>query len=1050
MQELEAQRILERIRSYSKTKPKKTWGAPVVPAEGVRRSLSRPLLAETNKAVKAANDEYRKQHSVNTQLVMEGKFDEQAYYQDFPAGAGAGGAAGTASGHPPAMAPLNATRAGAALFSPMGSPGRPVHLSGAGAISPGYYHQQHHMATAAAAAAGGGMGSVHDAMHAAAGQPALPGADDRVPPGYISKLEQEVEHLKHAVEILLTAKPRSGGNGGSLFGSNTPLRPMRKGQQFDLAGLISPAGGGGGGGGGDMSPGVPATGLAAGDDAVRNILSEAKKAEERVLAMEKKRIRASLNTANMKQAIKLGVQVTPPRGGGGGGLSSTSRGGAAAAGEEDGSGGSPSGQGGATGASTHRRSRLASEGSNGGEEGEGQLDDAGERQDEDSTHGAAAGGGLSSSRAGASSRSKRLTSAAASARRGRQHQQQEQHQQGESGGSAGGKRASSAPAEGKEGGGAGGLSFVPRSGRKGHGEEEQHKMSISKRRAEEDRLRREAEEKAVLDFHFIAKPVPETTKRSQFLQVLAEQEERRRQEHAERSAKLAESIKPFKELMEHEAAMRSRMSAKKSKIELEMTKELKETRKFKANPVPAATANPDGAYMALIKREQERPIRVATMARALQASSTLPERMALALEEEKRRKAEREARLAAEQAAEKREARFRSNGMPDFQSMHAGFFATLNDTRKNFAPTASQPFSFDSKERQAAESARKLERLHEFELTTSRSEELRARARSGSVKRTAAGGSAESNLGASAFSLGGGGAGGKDGTAMDGTSRSMGAAPPAPPPGGGGRGRSGAAEMPISEKLAASHAPAAAMTRAVQLRMLETQRRVRERQEQEQKAAKEEEDRLEKLRMATRVMAPIVQKFEAERNPVPLAWQSNTSAATAVVTSATLAREKFERESRQRAAENKARIESAQQARPLLMLRSSVDMQREAARTEALMTVAKRLSQAAAATAGSGHAGMGSSFSSHKYQQQYYGESYHEEDGGAGREEDGQDVEDAILRAEQYAHSQQAADAAEASARAAWRQLVQAGAGTEHTFSEEDKELLGIMPPYNS
>lgn len=118
--------------------------------------------------------------------------------------------------------------------------------------------------------------------------------------------------------------------------------------------------------------------------------------------------------------------------------------------------------------------------------------------------------------------------------------------------------------------------------------------------------------------------------------------------------------------------MKARAAAARARLELAVTKELTEARKFRALPVPNTTRNPDGSYQKLVAREKDRPQRVASAARALAASASLPPRMALAEETEKRRRAEREARARAQETASKRVSRFKANGMPDFAQAHGG------------------------------------------------------------------------------------------------------------------------------------------------------------------------------------------------------------------------------------------------------------------------------------------------------------------------------------------------------------------------------------------
>jgi hypothetical protein len=469
------------------------------------------------------------------------------------------------------------------------------------------------------------------------------------------------------------------------------------------------------------------------------------------------------------------------------------------------------------------------------------------------------------------------------------------------------------------------------------------KMTIAARRAEEERRQREAEEAALLGYKFHARPIPESTRLPLFGQIMAKQEIRRKLKHDARFEELKGVIQPFRELTEHEEQMKARMASALARQELAEAKELAEGRKFKANPVPPTIQNPDSEYVALVARERDRPARVAATARALAASASLPPRMALAAEADKRKRREREARLKAEELAERRQARFRSNDMPDFSLLHSEYEEGMRETRKGFSTTAPIPFGFDSEVRKAAEAARRAARAREAQLATSRSMELRSRS-------GLAGGAASLSPGRR-HSVGGGGG---HGSGLDTTTAS--AFPMDRPGSAPVRGRSGspavglndsafgpspgrplsASRRSVTEGLAAAKAPPAAMTRTVQLRMLEVQRRVREQQERERQAAVEDEAYERRVREATRVIAPIVSQLEAERNPVPLAWQ--TSAAT---TAATLAKEEFEKTARANAEDQRRRVAAAEARRPFLFMRTSMDVRREEARRSALIQSAR-------------------------------------------------------------------------------------------------------------
>jgi hypothetical protein len=90
------------------------------------------------------------------------------------------------------------------------------------------------------------------------------------------------------------------------------------------------------------------------------------------------------------------------------------------------------------------------------------------------------------------------------------------------------------------------------------------------------------------------------------------------------------AARPFVQLTEHEEQMRARLAAARARAEAEEARELADARRFRALPVPPTTHAPDSEYAAQLRRERERPARVASHARALSATASLPPRMAIA------------------------------------------------------------------------------------------------------------------------------------------------------------------------------------------------------------------------------------------------------------------------------------------------------------------------------------------------------------------------------------------------------------------------------------
>jgi colicin import membrane protein len=461
----------------------------------------------------------------------------------------------------------------------------------------------------------------------------------------------------------------------------------------------------------------------------------------------------------------------------------------------------------------------------------------------------------------------------------------------------------------------------------------------------------EAEITKELNTRFVAKPVPDCVKQKGLLrQILQENEERRRREHAERTEQLRKSVRPFKQLNQHEEEMRARSSAARAKLLLETAREGQTAAQFKAVPVPVSLTQPDGEYQALLRREKDRPARIAAGARALAASSSLPPRMTLAVEQAKRSRSERSASLKREQDEEDKKHRFRANHMPDFAGMQRGFLESLVHSRKSSALTHPQPFGFDKAERKQEEDERKASVQRQYNLITSYSMELREAALAGKVGMASTLKSLVSPALEASVRFGDNAASPRArGRSRPGSARSDSALQRQRPgsahsSGGDSVARRSLRPDEVARKLSVNHAPPAAMTRAVQLKMMETQRLLRERQEKERQKALEEETRQAQMREVARGFGSIFSELERQRRPIPLAWQPERTGEN-VVNSATLARRAFERDSKQREAEAKRRVEDAQRNRVFLFVRQSLEAKREAARRDALLAVAKNLGE---------------------------------------------------------------------------------------------------------
>lgn len=993
LQEMEAQRILNKLRDHSKRKStaaKKAWGSAVVTDDNSQRSLSRPILSPSNVAARSMSAERRHQA-----MAAEPGLPSTALLA--PTGVIEIRAADAAPGS--SMRP----RPGSAA-STLHSPLRP---GGGGSGSAAATS-----ASAASLSASGFLGS----------STAAPGAASNR--SMVAKLEAEVKHLRETIGVLLEG---SGSGSGAGAGNATGVTRPRTAGARSAAGAgagagasVSFSGRGGSGDDGDEDlAGAESRGDESAAEAVGAALSDKERAEAHIAALEraKRRLAATSKALASSGAAPPGMPasrlrpasaaaagaaaggqqspVASPRTGGKAGVFASARAFGPGAGRAAASRDAGDGKDGAEG--KEGEASFASEGfsSSSGIVGEGQSAssssasavpmsaqlEAAFREGGDSDEEAAqrkrvtrpqefsfmarlksrgrpaTPGAHANANAGAGAASPGGGRLRSSSRRGSKDSRASSKGRGESGadGDAGaGASGSATGASGAAGDGA------------GEGELDAH-VSIAARRAEEERKAREAEIESHLSFRFRAMPVPEAVRLPMFALLAEKAEARRRAEHEARAAELAASSKPFQQLMEHEEAMRARGAARRARLELAQARELSEGRRFKAVPIPATTTAPDGEYMKLLARERERPLRVMSAARALAASASLPPRMALAQEAERRRQAERDAAQRAAEAAERRLARFRAAGAPDFNVLHEELEHSMREGRRTFAATTPAPFAFDSTERQAAEAARREARQREFELATSPSMALRALSASaregamaglgGRTRSASRGGRGRplSATGGSGFAPGASGGSlvldRSTASAPGARGRSAGARPVSAGGalGGGGVGLDGSMSMSVGGGgLGGSMSmhgapPPAAMTRTVQLRMLDVQRRVRERQAAERAAAVEAEDRAARTRAATKALAPVVQRLEAERNPVPLAWQGDPTGGTA--NAATLAKQRFEATARANMEEQRRRVEAAQAARPLLMLRGTLETRREEARRAALIDAARRIGE---------------------------------------------------------------------------------------------------------
>jgi hypothetical protein len=381
----------------------------------------------------------------------------------------------------------------------------------------------------------------------------------------------------------------------------------------------------------------------------------------------------------------------------------------------------------------------------------------------------------------------------------------------------------------------------------------------------ESKFMAELEKKALAEedmLKYVMKPteIPASTRDPDLFKVINEKTEARRHAlHEARAQKLASSFKPFSLVIQHCDELAARQAARKARFELQLDKELAEGRKFRAVPIPSTMTNPDGMFFRLIKREQERPERIKSMARAFFAEAALPPRMQLSIENQKRRDAERSARLKAEEEEDKRKHAFRRNSLPDLDGIYQKFASSLLQARTAAGVKLPEPFSFDQPERIKADLARKEKWVREYNLLTSTSMTLRK----------------ESKAYAEGIDVVGEGGGEKQieaartmrrmsaGDALGSTSRSQ--SEPAKK------------KQSIAEIMAKSTAPPAAMTRSVQLRVIDLQKRQMAQQEEARNRALADEESRRFFKEATAKFAPLIQEKEKERlsNFKPLIWEAD-------------------------------------------------------------------------------------------------------------------------------------------------------------------------------
>jgi len=443
----------------------------------------------------------------------------------------------------------------------------------------------------------------------------------------------------------------------------------------------------------------------------------------------------------------------------------------------------------------------------------------------------------------------------------------------------------------------------------------QAETTISRRKFEEERARLEAEEAERRRWRFRAKPVPRSTKVALYDKVVSQAATRRRLQHEARVAELRSTMKPFAGMQEGDARREeSRRRREADRLEAE-ERQRRQAAAFRANPVPATTAEPDEESRAREEREAMRKDRVAHRAARLLRSSALPPRMELRKEEEAARAEEMRRRRRREDAESRRLRAVRPTPLPDFGRLQSSFEQTLQAAKTSRPVTQAEPFGFDGAERRAKEEAKAEARRRDAE---DRLAAMMRRPDVGGQRRAAEDGGSDDGVTDAALarlraSVGGGSAV------------------------GGGLGYTAPPGLRVS------------MTRAAQLRMEARQREVRAWQDREAAAAEEEEARARRQQAVNRYVKPVVESLEAKRRPTPLAWQLDDDTPEALEARRD-AQAKFE--SRQR--EMRDMVRKAEEERPMLFLRGSVDKRAGELERGRLSRVAKSMEEEGGSGGGAG------------------------------------------------------------------------------------------------
>eukprot|EP01138_Halocafeteria_seosinensis_P003796 gb/GECG01003882.1/.p1 GENE.gb/GECG01003882.1/~~gb/GECG01003882.1/.p1 ORF type:complete len:596 (+),score=126.87 gb/GECG01003882.1/:1-1788(+) len=438
--------------------------------------------------------------------------------------------------------------------------------------------------------------------------------------------------------------------------------------------------------------------------------------------------------------------------------------------------------------------------------------------------------------------------------------------------------------------------------------------TIAARRAKEDQEQREKQLQDTLNHQFKAKPVPATTTQPLFTKVMKRKEMTAKYRVEARRKELEEMMKPFKGLMQHEEDMSADLDAKRRQKIRDEEQSLRESRRFRANPLPSSVQKDAQEQLKeeMAEREKVRREKVAERAASTLASAAYPPRMEMHIKREQQEGESGAKRASAPEYSYQPQV---NHHLPNFSKLHQRFSEQLAQSRKTLSRTTPQPFSFDT-EKKREEEREKREARRQARLTSAL-DLMSSKGTAGEswLKEEQAQHRQDSTALQSQHE-------GQDTGSKSRTVR-----------------RASAKDVLRGGWMDPPSGPTPSLTRSVELQMRHRQAELRAKQLDEQSAAMEEEIRRSKELEASRKIKPIVTELEKQRRPQPLAWQVDGSHPVARERKREADRQLQERYNR-----NQERIQRAQETRPPLFLRGTIEHAKNTARQQALQEIAENAS----------------------------------------------------------------------------------------------------------